>query len=89
MLGDIVSLLLVVAVAGPPVLFIAAPWVLVALMLCGPFAVALALVAALATAAALVACTAALVATPYLVLRRRRAPHASVVAPRVLAEVAA
>ena len=89
MLGDVVPLLLFVAVAGPPVLFIVAPWVLLALMLCGPFAVALALVAALATAAVLVACTAALLATPYLVLRRRRAPHASVVTARVLVEVAA
>jgi hypothetical protein len=73
MILEVVSLIGFVAVAGPPVLFIAAPWILLALLLAGPFAVLLALVLALAAAAVLVGCIAAMLATPYLMFRRRRA----------------
>jgi hypothetical protein len=59
----------VVAVAGPPVIALAAPWLLLVLMLSAPFAVlvAFALVALVAVGA--VAALAGIVAAPYLLLR--------------------
>lgn len=66
---------------GPPVLFFAAPWLLLGLVLMGPFAVVLTLVVALLAAGALVVGIGAILATPFLMLRRRRAAHASVVRP--------
>jgi hypothetical protein len=89
MRGETVPLILFVAVAGPPVLLIVAPWVLLALLVAGPFAVVLALVAAVAAATVLAACIVAIVAMPYLLLRRRPAVHRSVVAARLRVEVAA
>jgi hypothetical protein len=89
MLREIVPLILFVAVAGPPVLFIAVPWVLLALMVAGPFTLLVVIVAALVAATILIACIAAILATPYLLLRRRRAPDTSVVAAPVRVQVAA
>ncbi len=87
-LQEVVPLTLFVAVAGPPVLFIVGPWVLLALLVAGPFAVLLALVAALVAATILVACIVAMLATPYVLMRRRRAARRSVVAAPMRVEVA-
>jgi hypothetical protein len=81
MLGECVSLTCVVALYGPPVIFLAAPWLLLGLILSGPFAVVLTLLAAVLVAAALVAAIGALVATPFLLIRRQRAAHVPVAAP--------
>jgi hypothetical protein len=89
LLGETIPLLGAVAVAGPPVLFIAAPWLLFALLLSGPFAVVLALLAALVAAAVLIAFVVAILASPYLLRRRRRAAHTPVVAERMPVEVTA
>jgi hypothetical protein len=73
MLAEIVPLIGAVAGYGPPVIFLAGPWLLLVLMLSGPFALLLTLVAVmLVTATVLVALTAAIVGAPYLVIRRLR-----------------
>jgi hypothetical protein len=71
----------IVAVAGPPVAFVAGPWLLLTLMLSAPFAVLVALVAVWVLAAVLLATLAAILAAPYLLVRRLhrrdRTPRAS------------
>jgi hypothetical protein len=88
MLEEILPLIFVVAVAGPPVVLLAGPLVLGALMLAGPFALAatgvLVVVVALVAAAVVVAPAGAIVATPYLLVRRlrgHRRGHAHIGAP--------
>jgi hypothetical protein len=78
MIDEIVPLIGVVPVAGPPVIYLAGPWVLLALTLTGPF---LLLVTFALAAMSLVAVTAAILAPPYLLVRhlykswtRRRNP---------------
>ena len=73
MLAEIIPLVDAVAGYGPPVIFLTGPWVLLALMLSGPFAFLLTLVAVMLVAAAvLVALTATILAAPYLLSRRLR-----------------
>ena len=69
MLGETFDLICFMAIYGPPVVFLAAPWLLLGLLLSGPFAVVFTLVL---VAAALVAGIAALLATPYLLVRGLR-----------------
>jgi hypothetical protein len=81
MLGELVPLIDAVAGCGPPVIFLAGPWLLLALMLSGPFAFLVILVLFMVVAATvLVALTAAVLVVPYLLVRRlrgRRACNAS------------
>ena len=66
-------------VAGPPVLLLWAGTVLLALMLAGPFALLVTLVALLVVAMLLVALAGAILASPNLLIRhfrRHRAEHA-------------
>jgi hypothetical protein len=72
MVAEIAPVVGTVFVAGPPVLVAWTGTVLFALMLAGPFALVVALVAALAAAAALVALAGAIVASPYLLVRHFR-----------------
>lgn len=67
--GAILALIGVVPVAGPPLVFMAGPLVLFALLLAGPALLVLTLVAALVACAALVAVAGAIVASPYLLVR--------------------
>ena len=80
MSGELVPLIDAIAGYGPPVIFLAAPWLLLGLVLSGPFAFLVILAAAMAVAATVVvALGAAIVAVPYLLgqrLHTRRAPHA-------------
>jgi hypothetical protein len=69
MLAELIPLIGAVAGYGPPVIFVAGPWVLLALILSGPFAVLLTLVVALLVAATV---PVAIVAAPYLLIRRVR-----------------
>lgn len=80
MLGETVSLICFVALYGPPVVFLAAPWLLLGLILSGPFALVLTLVVTLLAATALVGGIGAILATPYLIIRKRAA-HASIARP--------
>ena len=69
----------VVPLYGPPVVVLAAPWLLLSLMLAGPFAVVVTLVVALVAFGVLVGLIGVILATPYLLvrhLRGHRAPHA-------------
>jgi hypothetical protein len=70
--AEIVPVIGTVFVAGPPVLVAWTGTVLLALMLAGPFALLVTLVAALAAAAALVALAGAVLASPYLLIRHFR-----------------
>src|SRR4051812_26718971 len=78
---EFASLLCTMAFYGPPVVFLAAPWLVLGLILSGPFTLLLTLVVALVVAAALVAGIAALIATPFLMIRNWRAAHAPIVLP--------
>jgi hypothetical protein len=68
MLAELVPLVEAIAGYGPPVILVG-PWVLLALMLAGPFAVLLTLVVVMLVAAIV---PVALVAGPYLLIRRVR-----------------
>jgi hypothetical protein len=72
MVADIVPVLETVFVAGPPVVFVWAGTVLLALMLAGPFAFLVTLIVVLVTAAALVTLAGAILAAPYLLVRHLR-----------------
>jgi hypothetical protein len=76
-LGETESFICTVAFYGPPVLFLAAPWLLLGLLLIGPFAALMTVVVALLAATALLAGIAAVLATPFLILRGRGAAAAS------------
>jgi hypothetical protein len=69
MLDDVLPVIGVVFVAGPPVIFLAGPWLLLVLMLSGPFALVVAFVLVGLVAAALVATLAAIVAAPFVLVR--------------------
>jgi hypothetical protein len=73
MLAELIPLIGAVAGYGPPVIFLAGPWLLIALMLSAPFAFLLTLVVVMLVAATvLVALPAAILAAPYLLIRRHR-----------------
>jgi hypothetical protein len=71
-LADVLPVIGTVYVAGPPILFAWAGTVLFALMLAGPFALLVTLVAVVVAAAALLALAGAILATPYLLIRHFR-----------------
>ena len=78
MLAETIPLIGAVAGYGPPVIFLAGPWLLLGLMLSGSFAFLLTLVTAMLVAATvLVALPAAIVAAPYLIVRRLRRARAA------------
>ena len=67
------------AIYGPPVSFLLGPWLFLVLLLVPPFAFVVAIGLALAVAAVLLAAVAAVVASPYLLVRHvrtRRSEHA-------------
>jgi len=69
----------VIAVAGPPVIFVMGPWLLMALMLSGPFALLVAVFLVAVALFAVIALTLAILAAPYLLVRyalERRARRA-------------
>jgi hypothetical protein len=76
-LDEIAPLIDFVPVAGPPIIFLAVPWLLFVLMLAGPFLLLVTLVAVALGAVALVALTGAILATPYLLVRRLREHRAA------------
>ena len=58
---------------GPPVIFVLGPWLLLVLLLIGPFALILTLLLVMALAGALLAVFVAVIASPYLVIRHLHA----------------
>jgi hypothetical protein len=86
MLAETVPLAGVIAGFGPPVVFLAGPWLLFVLALAGPFALVFTFVVLLVAAALLVVLAGTILATPYLLvrhLRRHRTGHLSVSSPAV------
>ena len=84
MLDETFPLIGVVPVHGPPIIVLAVPWLLLVLMLAGPFTVLVTFGVLLVAVAALVGLIGALLAAPYLVVRRLRrswARHASLRTP--------
>jgi hypothetical protein len=68
---------------GPPIIFVLGPWLLLVLLLIGPFALLFTGLLVLAAAASLMAVLVAVIASPYLLIRHLRArgtvhakPHA-------------
>jgi hypothetical protein len=87
-LRAIVPVVGVVVVAGPPVVLLAGPLVLFALIVAGPFVLVLTLVALLIGSTVLVVLVGAILASPYLIVRQLRERRVavqsfSVPAPRV------
>ena len=58
---------------GPPVIFVLGPWLLLVLLLIGPFALILTLLLVMALAGALLAVFVAVIASPYLLIRHLHA----------------
>jgi hypothetical protein len=69
-LGELVPLIGVPLGFGPPIILLAGPLVLFALVLAGPFLLLLTLVLLLVACAVIVALAGAIVASPYLLVRR-------------------
>jgi hypothetical protein len=68
---------------GPPIIFVLGPWLLVVLLLIGPFALILTLLLVLAGAAGLLAMCVAVIASPYLLVRRLQSHGVSLTRPRL------
>jgi hypothetical protein len=76
-LAETIPLVGAIAGYGPPVIFLAGPWLLLGLVLSGPFAFLLALVVAMVVAATVLgALTAAIFAAPYMLVRHVRSVRA-------------
>ena len=58
---------------GPPIIFVLGPWLLLVLLLIGPFALLFTGLLVLALAAGLLAVFIAVIASPYLLIRHLRA----------------
>jgi hypothetical protein len=81
-LDEVLPLIGVVAMAGPPVVFVVVPWVLFALMLVGPF---LLLVTFVLAGVILFALAVAILSPPYLLVRYLRTRWTRQPNPRPLA----
>ena len=84
MLEETLPLIGVIPVAGPPAVLLAAPWLLLVLILVGYVALMLTVAAVLCAAAALVGLTRELAAAPFRLLndlRAHRPRHRSMPAP--------
>lgn len=65
------------ALFGPPIIFLLGPWLLLVLLLIPPAALLITLVLVALVTAGLLAALAALIASPYLLVRHLRTRHAS------------
>jgi hypothetical protein len=70
------------AIYGPPVSFLFGPWLLLMLLLIPPFALLFTIVLVLAVGAGLLAAAGALLASPYLLVRRLHAHPAPAAKPQ-------
>jgi hypothetical protein len=80
-LDETLPLIDIVPETGPPLIFVAVPYLLLVVMLIGPLALLVTMVALFIAVTALVALVGGIVATPYLLVRHhhrhRAAPAAS------------
>jgi hypothetical protein len=81
MLDEVEPLIGAIPFYGPPIVLIAGPWILLALLLAGPFALLMTIAVALLAAGLLIVAIAAVVASPYLLVRHLRSAHAPVSLP--------
>jgi hypothetical protein len=81
MLGEVLPLICTIAVAGPPVIFLALPWLVLGLMLSGWFALLLTFAALFVALVLVVAALVALFTLPVVWLRGRRVPSPSFAPP--------
>jgi hypothetical protein len=92
-IAEIVPLVDTIAGYGPPVIFLAGPWLLLGLMLAAPFAVLLTLIVAMVLVAAVLVAVAAaiyaLVTAPYRLMRRIRPALAEDTAVQLVPRVVA
>jgi hypothetical protein len=85
LLSELDPLIGAIAGYGPPVIALGGPWLLLGLMLAGPFAFLMTLVVVMVLAVALiVALAAAIVAAPYLLVRHARHALDNARAPRLV-----
>ena len=75
-LDETLPLIDAIPLYGPPVVFLAGPWILFALLLTGPFALLMTIVIALLAAGLVIVAIAAIVASPYLLVRHLRSAWA-------------
>jgi hypothetical protein len=73
---EISPLIGAVPIEGPPAILLAVPWLLLVLVLAGPFALLLTTVLVLLAAALVIAALAAIVASPFLLARHLRTVRA-------------
>jgi hypothetical protein len=78
----------VAPVYGPPVALVAVPWLLLGLMLAGPFAVLVTMVVAFAVAAALAVLIGAILTAPFVLVRRLVRHRSDLPSGRVTARTA-
>jgi hypothetical protein len=83
MLDEIVPLIDVIPLYGPPAVFLAGPWLLFGLLLAGPFALLVTIVIALLAAGVLIV---AIAAPPYLLVRHLRSAWAHQATARALVQ---
>ena len=76
MLEDALPYIFFIPVAGPPVILLLGPLLILVLLLIPPAAFLITLVLVVAVAAGLLVALAALIASPYLLVRHLRAHHA-------------
>jgi len=76
-LDETLPLIDIVPETGPPLIFIAVPYLLFVLMLIGPLALLATMIALFIAAVALVALVGTILATPYLLIRHHRAHRAA------------
>jgi hypothetical protein len=73
---EISPLIGAVPVEGPPAVLLAVPWLLLVLLLAGPFALLLTTVVVMLAAVLIIGALAAIVASPFLLVRHLRAARA-------------
>jgi hypothetical protein len=76
MLDEVEPLIGALPFYGPPIIFVAGPWILLVLLLAGPFALLVTIAIAVAAAGLLIVAVAAVIASPYLLFRHLRSAHA-------------
>jgi hypothetical protein len=86
---EISPLIGAVPVEGPPAILLAIPWLFLVLLLAGPFALLATIVVALLAAALVIVAIAAILASPFLLVRHIRAVRARHNEPRPAKEPAA
>ena len=86
MLRELSPLIGAVPVAGPPAVLLAAPWLVLTIVLAGPFALLFTFVLVVLAVALVISAVAAIAASPYLLARHLRAARARRETARALVE---